>query len=171
MGLVDDDGVAAVLELLDVAHHERELLDGGDDDPGPLTGERLGKLLGVLVDLLDDAVGVLELVDRLLQLPVEHEPVGDDDDLVEDLGVVGVVQRREPVRQPGDRVRLARPCRVLHQVRLPGTVLAGVGDELKNGVPLVVAGEERDLLVPTPIRDGVGGGKDEPGQQVEPGVA
>ena len=37
-------------------------------------------------------------------------------DLVEHLGVVGVVQRRQPVRQPGDRVRLARPGRVLHQI-------------------------------------------------------
>ena len=109
---------------------------------------------------------MLELVDRLLQLPVEHEPVGDDDDLVEHLVVVGVVERREPVGEPGDRVRLARPGRVLHEVRLPGAVPAGVVDELEDGAPLVVAGEERDLAAGV-----VGGGEDEPGEQVEPGVA
>ena len=55
-------------------------------------GQGLGQLLGVLVDLLDDTVGVLELVDRLLQLPVEHQPVGDDHDLVEHLLVRRGVQ-------------------------------------------------------------------------------
>ena len=45
----------------------------------------------VLVDLHDDAVRVLELVDRVLQLAVEHHPVGDHDDLVEHL-------RRRPRR-------------------------------------------------------------------------
>ena len=63
-------------------------------------------------------VRVLELVDRVLQLPVEHHPVGDHHDLVEHLRVGRVVQRREPVREPGDRVRLARPGRVLDQVVL-----------------------------------------------------
>ncbi len=41
--------------------------------------------VGVLVDLHHHAAGVLELVDRLLKLAVEHHPVGDHDDLVEDL--------------------------------------------------------------------------------------
>jgi hypothetical protein len=164
--LVDDHGVAARRQLLDVLHHVRELLDGGDDDAGPLPRQRLGELLGVLVDLLDDAVRVLELVDRLLQLPVEHEPVGDHDDLVEHLAVVRGVQRRQPVREPGDRVRLARPRRVLHEVRVPGAMLAGVGHERQHGVPLVVAGEERDLLARV-----VGAGQHEPVQQVEPRVA
>ena len=126
-------------------HHVRELLDGGDDDAGPLAGERLGELLGVLVDLRHDPVGALELVDRLLQLAVEHEPVGDHDDLVEHRPVVRGVQRRQPVGEPGDRVRLARPRRVLHEVRVPGALRAGVGDERQHGAPLVVAGEERDL--------------------------
>ena len=47
--------------------------------------ERLGELAGVLVDPLHDALLVLELVDRVLELLVEHPPVGDDDDRVEDL--------------------------------------------------------------------------------------
>ena len=34
--------------------------------------KRLGELGRALVDLRDHAVGVLELVDRLLELPVEH---------------------------------------------------------------------------------------------------
>ncbi len=111
-------------------------------------------------------MGALELVDRLLELPVEHEPVGDHHDLVEHRPVVGGVQRREPVSEPGDRVRLARPGRVLHQVRLPGTERAGVGDERQHGAPLVVSRNERD-----PLARLVGGGEHESVQQVEPGVA
>ena len=91
MGLVDDHRVAPRPQPVDVTHHERELLDRGDHDARPLAAEGLGELLGVAVDLLDDAMGVFELVDRVLQLPVEHQPVGDHDDLVEHLAVVGVV--------------------------------------------------------------------------------
>lgn len=50
---------------------------------------------------------VLELVDRVLQLRVEHGPVGDHNDRVVNLGVIGVVQRRKLVREPRDRVGLA----------------------------------------------------------------
>ena len=52
------------------------------------------------------------------------------------------MQRRQPVREPGDRVRLARPGRVLHQVVLPGTARARVGFELEHRVPLVEARED-----------------------------
>ena len=79
----------------------------------------------VLVDPRDDAVGVLELVDRLLELAVEDHPVGDDDDLVEDLLVVGVVERREAVGEPGDGVGLARAGRVLDEVGVAGAVARG----------------------------------------------
>ena len=72
--------------------------------------------LRVLVDRLDDALRVLDLVDRVLELLVEHAPVGDDDDAVEDLLVARVVQAREPVREPGDAVGLAAAGRVLDQV-------------------------------------------------------
>ena len=61
----------------------------------------------------DDPTHVLELVDRVLELAVEHDPVGDHDHLVEHLLVGRVVQGGEPVREPGDRVRLARPGLVL----------------------------------------------------------
>ena len=45
----------------------------------------VGELRRVLVDPLHHARRVVELVDRPLQLLVEHGPVGDHDDLVEHL--------------------------------------------------------------------------------------
>ena len=62
-----------------------------------------------LVDPLDHAAFMLELVDGVLQLLVEHDPVGDDNHAVEHALVAAVVQRRQPVRQPADRVALAAP--------------------------------------------------------------
>ena len=44
VGLVDDHRVASGREFLDLSHHERELLERRDDDPGLLTRQRLGEL-------------------------------------------------------------------------------------------------------------------------------
>jgi hypothetical protein len=66
MSLVDDHGVPPVRQALDLVEDERELLQSGDDYPGLLAGKCVGQLLGGFVDPLDDSVGVLELLDRLL---------------------------------------------------------------------------------------------------------
>ena len=166
--LVDDHGVPALRQRLDLVGDERELLQRRDDDPGLLTGEGVGELLAVLVDPHHDAVGVLELVDRVLQLPVEHPAVGDHHDLVEHLVVVGVVQRRQPVGHPGDRVRLARPGRVLHEVVPPGTVLTSIGRQRPHGVPLVIPGEDHHRPGLRSLRRRLD--VHEPLQQIEPGV-
>jgi hypothetical protein len=100
--LVDDDraapglkrpgaGLAALLGHLEqLAWDERELLQRRDDDRhGAL--ERLGELARALVDLLHDPALVLELVDVVLELLVEHHAIGDDDDAVEDAPVAFIV--------------------------------------------------------------------------------
>ncbi len=53
------------------AQDERELLQRRDDDLRAVD-QRRGQLLRVLVDRLHDALRVLDLVDRVLQLLVEH---------------------------------------------------------------------------------------------------
>ena len=86
MGLVDDDGVAPVRQGLNLVLNEAELVDGRDDDGGSAL-QGFGELVGVLVDALDDARLVLELVDGLLELLVEHLAVGQDHYGVVDLPV------------------------------------------------------------------------------------
>src|SRR5581483_4881532 len=80
---------------------------------------------------------------------------------------------RESVREPRDRVRLARAGRVLDEVGLAGAVLARVHLELAHRVPLVEAREDdprpgapldrRPLLRPLELN--------EAGEQVEPVLA
>ena len=82
--------VYAAEQLPGQPHDEGELLDRGDDDPGPLL-EGVVQLRRVLVDPLDHPLLVLELVDRVLQLLVEDLPVGDDHHGVEDGLVVRAV--------------------------------------------------------------------------------
>ena len=88
MRLVDHDRVVAGGDIADLADYEGELLQGGDDDSRLLARQRLGELIGVLVDLHDNTAGVLELVDRVLELAVQDDAVGDDHHLVEYLAVV-----------------------------------------------------------------------------------
>ncbi len=156
MGFVDDDGKAFVLgvdgdrlalffEGFDRLGNEGKFLDGGDDDGGAV-GEGFGELLGVLVDFLDDSGFVLELVDGVLKLLVEDEAIGDDDDGVEDAGVVAVVEAGEAMGEPCDRVGFAGACGVLNEVVVAGALGLGVVDEATDGVELVVAGEDEGFF-------------------------
>ena len=90
---------------------------------------------------------MLDLVDGVLQLLVEDAAVGDDDDAVVDLLIAGVVQAREPVREPGDAVRLAAAGGVLDEVVASRAVRLGGGDQLVDRVELVVAREDDGLAL------------------------
>ena len=50
-------------------HDEGKLLQGGDDDLG-LVYEGVSELLRILVDGLDDALSVFDLIDSVLQLMI-----------------------------------------------------------------------------------------------------
>ena len=151
--LVDEDGEAAVPVLAaDVVHHERELLDGGDDDLLPLRQEaaQVARPLGVP----QDARHLGELPDRVPELLVEHPPVRDDDDGVEDRpphprGRAALLttaphpfEAHELVGEPRDGVGLPAPGRVLHEVAAPRAVRGRVGEQAAHHVALVVAWED-----------------------------
>ena len=140
--LVDDDREPLAGQVADLLGDDRKLLQRGDDD-------RLAGFQGLLelarsgVDVLHHPQGLLELAHRALELAVEHAPVGDDHDRVEDPAVLRVMERRELVGQPSDGVRLARARGVLDQVALPRALLPGVGHEASHRVELMVAGEDQ----------------------------
>ena len=121
---------------------EGELLERGDDDRRARR-QRLRELLAVLVDLLDHALLVLELVDGVLELLVEHAPVGDHDDGVED----PLVLRRRAGSTAGARARRSScSCRSPPSAgpgsSCPAPSAARRGLQLPHGVELVVARED-----------------------------
>ena len=85
VGLVDDDGVVGGLAGRPPCRCTKGNFCSVVMMIGVPVLSASASWLGVLVDLLDDALLVVELVDGVLELPVEHEPVGDDDDGIEDL--------------------------------------------------------------------------------------
>ena len=122
----------------------RELLEGSDDDTRPgLNG--LPELLGVLVDLLHHARHMVELIDSVLQLTIQHPAVGNDDDRLEDFLVVVIVQAGEPVSQPGNGVRLAGTSAVLNEIVPAGAIGLYIGQQLGHHIQLVIPGEDHPL--------------------------
>ncbi len=122
--------------------HKGEFLQGGDDDLGSVD-QGLGQLPGILVDGLDHPLGVFDLVDGILKLPVQHPPVGDDDHAVKDLLILGIMQAGQPVRKPGDAVGLAAAGGVLDQVVAARTLVTGDAHDPAHGVELMIAGENQ----------------------------
>ena len=94
-------------ELADLVGDDRELLQRGDDDR-PTGFQGLAELARGVVDVLDHTEGLLELPDGLLELAIEHSPVGHHDHRVEDAPVVEVMQHRELV---GRARRSCSSCR------------------------------------------------------------
>jgi len=115
VGLVGDDGVATLLQahaVFDCAEQEGKRLDRDDDDRLRSLQRRceflgLGAVAFLAVDAADDTIGVLELVDRLLQRVVEDGAVGDNDDGVKLLRALRGVECGELVGDPRDGVGFA----------------------------------------------------------------
>ena len=142
MRLIDDDREGAILHLPHLAQHEGELLQGRDDDLGFVL-QGLSQLGRVFIDLDHHARRCLELLDRVLQLLIQHPAIGDHDDAGEDFLVLRVEQGRQAVGRPADRVGFARAGRVLHQVSLANPLAQSGGQQLVHGVQLVVAREQQ----------------------------
>ncbi|KFB74180.1 MAG: hypothetical protein AW09_000540 [Candidatus Accumulibacter phosphatis] len=129
--------------------HERKLLQRGDDDRHA-GFQRLGELARILVDLLHHALAVVELVNGVLQLTVQHHPVGDDHHAVEQPLVAFVVQAGQAVRQPGNRIALAAAGRMLDQIVMSHTFAGSGCHHLAHRLQLVIAREDQAFLANLP---------------------
>ena len=109
----------------------------------------MGQLLALAgvaaLDRLDHAGDALEVEDGILQLGVQHVAVAHDQHAGEHLVVLGVVQVREEVRRPGNRIGLARAGRVLDQVLAARPLGQRRLHQPAGGVELVIAREDDGL--------------------------
>ena len=154
MGLVDDYGEVAVSEFpvgQDLLHRVRESLDGHHDDGGA-TFQSFGKFLGLadaavlLPDGRDQILLMIDLLDCVLELLVEHRAIGDHDDRVEQVDASIGAQADQVMRRPGDGTGLTGACRVFAQVGLARALGLGVVDHAGDRFPLVEAREDLRLL-------------------------
>ena len=101
------------------AQYKRKLLQRGNNDLGAIN-QRISQLLGVLVNGFHHTLRMLNLINGILQLLVQHLAVSNDDNAVEYLLILRIVQTGQAVRQPGNAVSLAAACRMLNQVMVTG---------------------------------------------------
>ena len=108
VGLVHDDSKLPTGELLNILIGKEELLNGADNDAF-LVIQSFCKVAGMLfiVDALQQAGNVLKAVDRVLELAVEHNTVGDNNNGIKDALVLVVMEGRQPIGDPSNRVGLA----------------------------------------------------------------
>ena len=110
-----------------------------------------------------------KLLDRVLNLLIQHPPVSDDDYRVEEDRAV-FLQPDQLMGQPGDGVRLAAAGRVLNQVSEADSPAGRVGQQLSHHVQLVIARPYLHPLLASRLLilrfDDLGVVLDDPGQPV-----
>lgn len=155
VGFVDDDGEFPALHAVKILVCDQEFLYRADNDT-LFVVDGGSKSAGALfvVYRLDKPVCMFKAVDRVLQLGVEHNAVGDNYDRIENRLVLVVVQRREAIGGPRDRVRLAAACRMFDEITAPDAVFLYVGYQPFDHVVLMKA-RENDLCLFDFSRDAV----------------
>ena len=97
--------------------------------------------------MADGRAHLCELLDSVADLLIENSAVCDHDHRVEHLiGVIG--EPHQLMRQPRDRVRLSRSCRMLNEHAPPRTIRLGVGKQLADDIELVETWEQLIALHP-----------------------
>ena len=144
MRFVDNQGEPLAGQLTDFLSDHREFLQRGDDNclPG---FKRFFELARGRIDVFHNPQGLLELAHCGLEGAVEHAPVRDHHNRIENASVFGVVQRGQLVGEPGDGKRLAASGRVLDEIALPRACPSSIGNELTHTIELLVAREDQRL--------------------------
>ena len=88
---------------------------------------------------------MIELIDGILQLAVQHPTVSNDDDRLENLLVVVIVQAGKSVGKPGNGIGLTGTGAVLNEIVLTGAVGLYIGQQLGHHIQLVIPGEDHPL--------------------------
>src|SRR5207237_1840890 len=88
---------------------------------------------------------VFNLVNGVLQLPVQDLPVGNHYNAIKYLPVRSIMKARQPVGEPRNTVSLPAPGRMLDQIISPGAFASRQRHELAHRVQSVIPGENHRL--------------------------
>ena len=140
MCLVNDDCETLIFQSLHAVNDVRKLLNGGSDNFS-VAVQRNRQVSGValIVHHADKTGFMLHTHDSFLQLAVHNHTVGNDDDIIENNLVVGIVQRGQTMSQPCDRVGLAGTGTVLNQIVLRGAIFTDISQNLTDNIQLMIA--------------------------------
>ena len=142
MCLVNDDCKTLIFQPLHAVNDIRELLNGGSDNFG-IAIQCYCQVSGValIVHHANKTGLMLHTHDGFLQLAVNNHAVGNDDDIIENNLIVGIMQRSQTVSQPCDGVGLAGTGTVLNQIVLRGAVFTDISQNLADNIQLMIARE------------------------------
>ena len=153
MRLIGNHGEAFTTRRCQFPHgldRKRKRLNRADDNL-LIAGQRFGKFGTLAADIAfnprHDAGCAFEAKDRLLQLTVDHIAVRDYQDGIEDFLVVGIMQIREEVRRPCNRICLTRPGGMLNQILMTRTFRQDRGLKFARHIQLMVTREDDGLQV------------------------
>ena len=88
---------------------------------------------------------MVKLIHRFLKLAVKDTAVGYNNHRLKNLIILFVMQTRKPVSKPGDRIGLARTGTMLNQVVFSAAVCFHIGNQLRDHIKLMKAGENQTL--------------------------
>ena len=147
MNLIDDDSKGVPFQLRDDLGHKGELLDCRNNDVLSLL-QKVFELLGVQVHGVHHPFGLFQLGDRPLKLFVQNLPVCDDQDGIEHPLFVPLllIQGRQKVRQPSNRIRFPRTRGVLDEIVLSHTLRTDRILQTPDDVQLVVSREDLNVV-------------------------
>ena len=153
MRLIGNHGEAFTTRRCQFPHgldRKRKRLNRADDNL-LIAGQRFGKFGTLAADIAfnprHDAGCAFEAKDRLPQLTVDHIAVRDYQDGIEDFLVVGIMQIREEVRRPCNRICLTRPGGMLNQILMTRTFRQDRGLKFARHIQLMVTREDDGLQV------------------------
>ena len=114
MCLVDNDGETLTFQSCNAIDDVWEFLNRSGDylSVAVQRNRKVGRI-ALIIHHPDQTRFVLHAHNGLLQLTVDHDTVGNDDDVIEDYLVIRIMQRSKPMCQPCDRVRFTGTCAVL----------------------------------------------------------
>ena len=143
MRLVDDNGESLAFQPCNAVHDVRELLNRGCNNfCVAVQGTCKVCRVAFIVHHTDKSGFVLHAHNGFLKLAVDHNAIGDDDDIIENDLIIHIMQRSKPMRQPCDRIRFARACAVLDQIVLRRAILPHIRQQLADYVKLVIPGKD-----------------------------
>ena len=146
MGFVDDDGETLTFQPCNAVDDVRKLLNRSSYNLCvSVQRNRKVSRIALIIHHPDQTRFVLHAHNGLLQLTVDHDTVGNDDDIIKDDLVIRIMQRCKPVGKPCDRVGFAGACTVLNQIILRCAVVTDITQQLANHIELMIP-REYDIL-------------------------